>query len=133
MKNSKSSKIILSWVFQIVAAIILAKAAYSKFTGSEMSVSMFQALGIDQTRLIIAAIEAIAALLLLTKNLSQYGALLGLGTMMGALIAHATVLGFDVNNDGGMMVILMSIVVVSAMIIMWIRRKTMPFIGHTCD
>ena len=85
----------------------------------------------DGTRLIIAAIEAIAAFLLLTNSLPQYGAILGFGTMLGALIAHSTVLGIEVNNDGGKMVMLMGVVIISTSIIMLIRRRTLPLIGHT--
>ena len=123
----------ISYLFQTLSALILAKASYEKFTSSEMSVSIFRELGMDETRLIIATIVGIAALLLVTKKTPQYGAILGFGTMIGALIAHVTVLGLEVNNDGGMMVFLMGTVIISTSIVMWIRRKCIPMIGHTCE
>ena len=63
---SKNQKII-SFVFQIIAALILAMASFGKFTNQELSIYIFKFLGIEESRLIIATIEGLAAFLLLTK------------------------------------------------------------------
>ena len=36
---------VLSWLFQVIAAFILARAAYGKFIGAEMNVAVFEQLG----------------------------------------------------------------------------------------
>lgn len=123
---------IISWVFQIIAAIILAMAAYEKFSGNPLISSVFDQLKMgDPGKKLIGIIEAISAIMLITTNLCHFGALLGLGTMLGALIAHVTVLGISVNNDGGMMVGLMSLNIICCSIIMFIRRRSYPLIGDT--
>jgi hypothetical protein len=123
---------IISWVFQIIAAIILGMAAYEKFSGNPLISSVFDQLKMgDAGKKLIGIIEAISAIMLLTTNLCHFGALLGLGTMLGALIAHATILGINVNNDGGLMVGLMSLNIICCSIIMFIRRRSYPLIGDT--
>jgi hypothetical protein len=123
---------IISWVFQIIAAIILGMAAYEKFSGNPLISSVFDQLKMgDAGKKLIGIIEAISAIMLLTTNLCHFGALLGLGTMLGALIAHVTILGINVNNDGGLMVGLMSLNIICCSIIMFIRRRSYPLIGDT--
>lgn len=126
---NKAEKLI-SIVFQIIAALILANAAFGKFSGNEMSVHVFHELNILETRIVIGIIEVLAALLLLSK-IPQYGALLGFGTMLGALIAHVSILGMEIHGDGGQMVMMMAVVLLSSIIVMWINRRRMPFVGHT--
>ena len=127
---SRNQKIV-SWILQAVAAFILARAAYGKFTGMEMSLFVFERLEMGTSgRFTIGLIEAFAALLLLMPSVPQIGALLGFGTMMGALIAHTTVLGLDTNGDGGMMVAMMGVVVLATSTVMYIRRRDLPLIGR---
>ena len=121
---------LLSWVFQAIAALILGMAAFGKFSNSDISLYIFKELKIEDTRIIIAALEGLSSILLLTK-FAHYGALLGFGTMMGALIAHATVLGINVQNDSGKMFIMMFIVIISTVSILWIKRRRLPFISQT--
>ena len=125
---------ILSWILQVIAAFILASAAYGKFVGMEPSLFVFEQLQMGPSgRLVIGLIEALAALLLLTPNVPQLGALMGFGTMMGALIAHTTVLGLDTNGDGGMMVAMMGVVVLTTLTVMYIRRRDLPLIGRVLE
>ena len=122
----------VSWIFQLIAAAILAKASYGKFTGAEMSLFIFDQIEMGAAgRYIIGIVEAFSALLLLTPNIPHIGALLGFGTMMGALIAHLTVLGIDINGDGGLLVMMMGVVIVTTATVMYIRRRDMPMIGRT--
>lgn len=123
----------ISWFFQLIAAAILAKAAYSKFAGSELSVYVFNALEMGAGgRLLIGVIEGVSVLLLLSSSAPHIGALLGFGTMLGACLAHYSVLGLSVQNDGGAMVLMMVIVMISTSLVMYIRRKNLPLIGHAC-
>jgi len=122
----------ISWIFQIIAAIILGSAGFSKLSGNEMSAFVFSELGIEETRLIIGVIETLAAFLLITKA-PYLGAILGFGTMIGAIIAHVSVLGMEIQNDGGTLVMLLAVLVVATIVIMWIWRRSLPLIGGTFD
>lgn len=133
MNGLSSGQKAISWILQLVAAMILAKASYGKFTGAEMSLFIFEQLDMGAGgRYLIALIEALAALMLLTPVMPHIGALLGFGTMMGAFIAHTTVLGIDTNGDGGLLVMMLGVVVLATGVVMYIRRRDMPMIGHTC-
>jgi hypothetical protein len=125
---------VVSWILQVIAALILARAAYGKFIGAEMSLFIFEQLSMGTSgRFTIGLIEAFSALMLLTPNVPQIGALLGFGTMCGALLAHTTVLGIDTNGDGGMMVVMMCLVILTTAAIMFIRRRHLPLIGNLQD
>ena len=117
MKNLSKNQKFISLFFQVVSAFILGMASMAKFTHKPMAVEVFESLGIPETMLIIATVEAIAAILLLSPW-AQYGAILAFGTMTGALIGHITSLGFNVNGDGGAMVMRLIIVTISSLIIM---------------
>ncbi|AXE18225.1 DoxX family protein [Runella rosea] len=96
------TKTILSWLVQIVAAVILLQTLFFKFTGAEESVYIFSKLGVEPYgRIGSGVIELIAGILLLTPRYCWIGAILGLGTMAGAILSHLTVLGIDVLGDGG--------------------------------
>ena len=130
MKNLSKNQLIISIVFQVVAAIILALAAFAKFNREPMAVYIFDTLGIPGSMLIIAIIEGLTALMLLTRW-AHFGALLGFGTMIGAFIAHFTVLGANVEGDGGAMVARLIVVILATLIIMYIRRHRLPLVGRT--
>jgi len=68
-------------------------------------------------------------LLLLTSGTAVLGALLGLATIGGAILSHLTVLGISVNGDGGLLFILAVIVAVCLLIVLWLRRKQIPFLN----
>jgi len=89
----KASRV-LSWILQILVALVLAPMALAKFTGDTQTVELFSRLGMEPTgRYIIGVLELIAAAMLLMPNGVAWGAILGWGVMTGAIIAHATVLG----------------------------------------
>ena len=123
---------VVSWIFQVAAAVILAWASYGKFLETEMNVYVFNVLEMgDSGRILVGIIEALAAIMLLTSNLPHLGALLGFSTMLGAMIAHFSVLGLNVQEDNGMMIGLMTVVVISTFIVMGIRRRKLPLVGIT--
>jgi uncharacterized membrane protein YphA (DoxX/SURF4 family) len=96
------TKNIISWIAQIVAAIILLQTLWFKFTGAEESIYIFSKLGVEPYgRIGSGIIELIAGVLLLTSRFNWLGALIGLGTMAGAIVSHLTILGIDVLGDGG--------------------------------
>lgn len=125
----KSNKYIV-WIFQIIAALIFIGVGYMKFKGGAENIMIFEVLDMEPVgRYLIGTIEIIAGLLLLTGTLAATGAFIGIGVMFGAIIAHVTILGYNINNDGGMHIMLLALVLFSCTIVAYIRRKQLPFIG----
>jgi putative oxidoreductase len=91
--NDKTSAV--SWILQILVALVLAASAFAKISGQNQAVLIFESLGMEPTgRLLIGGLELIAALLLFVRFSAAWGAILAWGLMTGALIAHGTHLGF---------------------------------------
>ncbi len=127
-----SGKAIITWSLQILVAGILFYAGWSKLSSQLNSIYIFDQLSMEpHGRYIIGVIEVTAATLLLSKRLAATGAFLTLGTMLGAIIAHSSVLGLNVKDDGGIHIVMLSIVFISALIIVYVRRSQLPFIGST--
>ena len=126
---------IVSWVLQIVAAIILFQTLFFKFTGAEESKYIFTTLGLEPWgRIGSGVVELIAVILLLIPSTVTIGAILGLGVISGAIMSHLTRLGIVVVNsegsrDGGLLFILAVGVFVGAAAILVLRRDQIPLIG----
>ncbi|MFQ5560792.1 MAG: DoxX family protein [Nitrospinota bacterium] len=120
------------WFCQLLAASILLYASFEKFSGDLESLEIFTKLGMEPVgRYIIATIEFLSSMALLTTSFSAVGALFGIGTMLGAMIAHVTTLGMVMNNDNGVHVMMLFLVLASCTVTLWTRRKTLPIIGPT--
>lgn len=95
------------WVFKLVAATIMLQTLFFKFTAAPESVYIFSTLGAEPYgRMGTGIIELIASILLLIPRTSFIGAMLGLGTMIGAILSHIFILGIVVQNDGGKLFVL---------------------------
>lgn len=93
---------LLSLIAKIIAAIIMLQTLYFKFTAQPESVYIFSALGIEPFGRIGSGIgELIASVLLLIPRTSWIGAIMGIGVMAGAIVSHLTILGIEVQGDGG--------------------------------
>ena len=115
---------IYSWVAQGIVALILLQTLFFKFTAAPESVYIFSAMGIEPWgRIGTGVIELMASLLLLIPATIVWGALLAAGTMLGALLSHFTVLGIEVQGDGGLLFAYACIVFVLSLSILWLRRK----------
>jgi uncharacterized membrane protein YphA (DoxX/SURF4 family) len=122
MKNHKLEYI--SWVAQIIAAIILAQTLFFKFTGASESVVLFTKLGVEPFGRYIAGImELITVILLLTPRRAWLGAIFGIMTMGGAIIAHLTVIGIESNHDGGYLFLLAIITLTCCLTVAYIRKS----------
>ena len=108
----------LAWVLRLIAAIIMLQTLYFKFTGAEESVYIFSTLGIEPYGRIGSGIgELIASVLILIPSTIAIGALLAVGVMSGAIMAHLTKLGIVVQNDGGQLFIYALLVFISSAIL----------------
>ncbi len=108
----------LAWVLRLIAAIIMLQTLYFKFTGAEESVYIFSTLGIEPYGRIGSGIgELIASILILIPSTTAIGALLAVGVMSGAIMAHLTKLGIVVQNDGGQLFIYALLVFISSAIL----------------
>jgi len=121
----------LTYAAQGIAAMLLLLAAGMKFMGQPRSVAIFVSLDMDPAgRYLIAVIELAAALLLLSP-FAALGSVVAVGVMCGAIIAHVTRLGLVVNNDGGMLVGMLVVVLLCASYVLFSRRKEIPLVGDT--
>ncbi len=88
-------KTFLHWLLVIVPVIVVAPPAITKLIGAPGAEKLFSQLEMEPVgRILIGLIELLCVLLLLIPHFAIYGAILCLGVMVGAVIAHTTVLGF---------------------------------------
>ena len=119
-----------SWALQLIVAGILLQTLFFKFTGAAESVYIFSTLGADPWgRIGSGVIELIAAILLLTPATVTIGAVLALGVITGAILSHFTVLGIDVQGDGGLLFFLALAVFAASLAILILRRGEIPVLG----
>jgi uncharacterized membrane protein YphA (DoxX/SURF4 family) len=97
---------LLFWTIRIVPAIIMLQTLYFKFSAAPEPIHIFTTLlGKYEAygRIGTGIIELIAGILLLYPRTSVFGAVLGAGTMAGAVFSHFFILGISVqyqNNNG---------------------------------
>ena len=127
MKNRSSS--IISWIAQIVAIIIMGQTLYFKFSGASESVQLFTELDMEpEGRILIGILELVACVLLLIPSSVTFGAMLGSGLMMGAIIGHFTQLGWE--GERFQLGVLAVVVLVACSIILFVHRYSIPLLGH---
>lgn len=122
---------IIYQICRIIAAIILLQTLYFKFSGAPESVYIFTKVGAEPLgRIGSGIVELIAAVLLFVPRFNWLGAGLAAGVMAGAIGSHLTVLGIEVMGDGGLLFSLACVVFVCALLILWVRKSELPFIGQ---
>ena len=120
----------VSWALQLIVAGILLQTLFFKFTGAAESVYIFSTLGAEPWgRIGSGVVELIAAILLLYPATITIGAILALGVIAGAIVSHLTVLGIEIQGDGGLLFFLALAVFVSSAAILLLRRGEIPVLG----
>ena len=123
MGNSKIKKIV-SWIVALITSVILLQTLYFKFNAAPESVYIFSTLGIEPWgRIVSGCSELIASILILIPAVRWLGAALGLGIISGAIVAHLTKLGIEVQGDGGFLFILAVIVFVCCAITLYLEKQ----------
>jgi putative oxidoreductase len=131
MKLSRTLYII-DWLLRIVVAVILLQTLFFKFTAAKESVYIFSALGAEPYgRIGSGVVELIASLLLLVPRTVVFGAILTLGTISGAIFAHLTKLGLTIPavDDHGELFGLAIVVLVCTVVVLYLHRRQIPFLG----
>jgi putative oxidoreductase len=109
---------VVSWVVQILAALMFLMAGSNKLRGAPEMVGLFETIGIGQWfRYLTGGLEVIGAVLLLVPWLSAYGAALLVPVMIGAVATHLFVIG---GNPTMALVLLAAVLFVA-----WVRRGTL--------
>ena len=131
MKPSSSLLLAISWFLRLTAAVILLQTLYFKFSAAPESVYIFDKVGLGAPGRIGSGIaELIAAMLILIPSTTWLGAGLALAVMGGAIMSHLTILGIDVTNDHGELFCLALIVALCSAVLLFLNRRSIPFIGR---
>lgn len=118
------TRFIIHWALRLLASAILLQTLFFKFSGADESVYIFSKLGVEPWgRIGSGIIELIASLLILYPRTTAFGAALAAGTMSGALLAHFTVLGISVKNDGGQLFVYALLVFIASFILLVVYRQ----------
>jgi len=118
-------KTIFYWISRIVAAVIMLQTLYFKFTGAPESVYIFTTVGMEPWgRIGVGILELIAAVLILVPATAWLGGGLALGLMAGAIGMHLTLLGIDVQGDGGQLFFYALTVALAATYVLWYNKST---------
>ena len=113
------------WLLRLLPAIILLQTLFFKFSASPESVYIFTKVGMEPWGRIGSGIaELIAAILILIPRTTWLGALLAMGVMSGAIFFHLTILGIEVQGDGGLLFIYALIVFVTAASLLTGKRSS---------
>jgi putative oxidoreductase len=113
-------KLIFYWIARIVATIIMVQTLYFKFTAAPESVYIFTTVGMEPWgRIGIGVLELVASILILITATAWLGAGLAAGMMAGAIGMHVTLLGINVQDDGGQLFLYAVAVLISSLFILW--------------
>lgn len=118
------TKVILSALLRLVAAVIMLQTLYFKFTAQPESVYIFTKVGIEPWGRIGTGIaELIASVLLLVPGTIVIGALMAAGLMAGAVASHLFILGIQVQGDGGQLFIYALAVLLAGVALLFLHRQ----------
>ena len=112
-------------IVRIVVALVLLQTLYFKDTGAAESVFIFTKIGMEPVGRIGSGIaEGIAAAMLLSRAEAfiVLGAGMALMVILGAILAHFTVLGIEVEGDGGLLFVLALVVFFGSIFTLVVHR-----------
>lgn len=121
-------QLVTSWAGRLVAAGIMLETLFFKFTGAPESVYIFSKLGLEPWWRYGQGIwELVASILLLTPRLGWAGGMLTLGAIGAAIVSHITILGIEVQGDGGLLFGMAITAFTCGFIVTFIHRYRIPF------
>ncbi|KXX70217.1 DoxX family protein [Flammeovirga sp. SJP92] len=114
-------------ILKLVVALILVQTLRFKFTAHPDSVYIFTTVGMEPFgRIGVGIMELIAAILILIPRTSWLGAVLTFGIIGGAVFMHLTLLGIEVNGDGGSLFFLAVLTEILSAIVLWVEKDNIP-------
>ncbi|MEK6839375.1 MAG: DoxX family protein [Nanoarchaeota archaeon] len=120
---------IFFWILRLIPAIILLQTLFFKFTGAPEAVFIFTQIGVEPWgRYALGVLELLVSISFLVRRWVAVGAFLGVVMMIGALLAHFTFLGIDVQGDHGLLFGMAWIVLMSCAILLYTQRKELPLV-----
>ena len=126
LKQNIGRKDLIHVLPRLIIIIIIGQTLPFKYSGHEESVYIFSQMGWEPYgRFLIAGVETIAILLLISPAYIV-GAIITLSVISAANFLHFTKLGFEINNDGGLLFALSIIVIICSLIVVlhWNRMRT---------
>lgn len=127
---------ILTWVAQVVVAVILAQTLFFKFTYAPETQYIFESRGGRPAATVVGLAELVCVVLILIPRTAAVGAGLSLLVIGGAIATHLTGLGIQVMNpatgewDGGYLFGLAVAVAVGSLLVLAVRWKQLPVVGR---
>lgn len=119
----------LERIFSFVASIVLLQTLYFKFTAAPESVYIFTELQIEPFgRIGVGIVELFAALLLLFRKTSLFGAILGELVIIAALLLHIFILGIEIMDDNGKLFALAMVVFIACSISIYLQSEKLKII-----
>ena len=120
----------LSLALRIIVAVILLQTLRFKFLAHPDSIYIFTQVGMEPWgRIGIGVLELIASALLFLPRKIWLGAGLASGLMSGAVFMHITMLGIEVNSDGGLLFYTAVLTLILSLIILWNHKNDIPFLN----
>lgn len=113
-------------ITKLIIVILLLQTLFFKFTGAPESVYIFSELGLEPYgRIGIGIIELLISIFIIIPKTTLIGAILGLGTILGAIFSHLFFLGVEIQNDGGLLFILALIIFFCCLYLIYINRHNL--------
>ena len=117
---------VLFIVARLLAALIMLQTLYFKFTGAEESIYIFSTVGMEPWgRYLVGVSELIASVLLLGAGTAVFGGVIAIGLMLGAVGMHLTILGIEVQGDGGYLFILALVVLLCSVYVVFYKKESL--------
>jgi uncharacterized membrane protein YphA (DoxX/SURF4 family) len=127
---------IVSWVAQLIVALILAQTLYFKFTYAPETQYIFADRGGRAAATTVGLVELVCVVLLLIPRTAALGSVLALLVIGGALFTHLTSLGIQVvdpttgEKDGGFLFFLAVTVAIGSLVVLVCRWRELPYISQ---
>jgi len=118
---------ILSWACRVIAAAIMLETLFFKFTGAPESVYIFSKMNLESWwRYGQGVWELIASVLLLMPRTGWAGGVLTLGAIGAAIVSHLTVLGIEIQGDGGLLFGMAWTAFLAGAVVTFLHRREIP-------
>ena len=131
-KGASKGMTIALWIGQLAVAGVLGMMAFMKFFNytPEGSMALADAMGVGRGIItLIGLVEVTVLFLDLLPRARAVGALLGVFTMIGALITHATKIGWSGNAAAEMWPLAIAVLAAASFVLIG-RRKELPIVGQ---